>query len=134
MDARWQELMPTVLQAYLQWKYGSATAQAATDPGPPSEYDFEVDCINYLSDESTVLVRRTSTQGAVEALVLNGYLAATPDKPSIAISLDTLQLFHDIRRFKASYSVEAFTKMLCYKQYVARSIIPTHCSVAELRV
>ncbi|RPD78575.1 hypothetical protein L226DRAFT_457563 [Lentinus tigrinus ALCF2SS1-7] len=80
-----------------------------------SDWDLEVECIDFYNPRETIIIPRTSRQLPAEALVRNGFLGATPERPSIAVSLDTLQLFYDIRRFKASYSVEAFTKMVCYK-------------------
>ncbi len=118
MDARWQVLMPSMQQAYLQWKYGDPS-EPPPESEPLSEYDLQVEPIDYFSPRDTAIVRRSSTQNPAEALVLNGYLGAVPDHPSIVVSLDTLQLFHDIRRFKPSFSVEAFTKMVCYKYIVS---------------
>ena len=129
MDARWQELMPRMLTAYLQWKYPSppVSPDSPRPEGPAahtsSDYDLDVDCIDFYSLESTLHVPRASSESPAEALIRNGYLGATPDNPSIAVSLRTLELFQDIRRFKASYSVEAFTKMLCYKYYVRARFI-----------
>ncbi|KAI0684178.1 hypothetical protein BC835DRAFT_1409208 [Cytidiella melzeri] len=43
----------------------------------------------------------------------HGFLAKSPSKPTIAISLKTLELLYRLRQRKASYSIEAFTKVLC---------------------
>ena len=132
MDARWQELMPRILAAYLQWKYSSTVPfrePPTQEPAPTAdqvpdaqtgspEYDLNLDCLDFYTLKTAIHVPRMSSQSPAEALVLHGYLGATPDNPSLAVSLDTLELFRDIRRFKASYSVEAFTKLLCYKYYV----------------
>lgn len=99
----------------------------ASDPAPAdtvpaaSEYDLEVECIDFFKPRDSITVPRTSRQLPTEALVRSRFLGATPDKPTITVSIDTLQLFYDIRRFKASYSVEAFTKMICYKYVVSLS-------------
>ncbi|KAI0686688.1 hypothetical protein BC835DRAFT_1417541 [Cytidiella melzeri] len=42
-----------------------------------------------------------------------GYLAKTSSRPTVAISLKTLELLYRLRQRKASYSVEAFAKVLC---------------------
>ena len=103
----------------------------ASDPAPAdtvpvaSEYDLEVECIDFFNPRDIITVPRTSHQLPTEALVRSGFLGATPDKPTIAVSIETLQLFYDIRRFKASYSVEAFTKMICYKYVVSLSELTT---------
>ncbi|KAG1781307.1 hypothetical protein EV702DRAFT_1177559 [Suillus placidus] len=48
-----------------------------------------------------------------EALVLASYLGTTPQAPSIAISITTLELYHRLRLRKPSLSVEAFSKVIC---------------------
>ncbi|KAG2361657.1 hypothetical protein BDR07DRAFT_1451498 [Suillus spraguei] len=50
---------------------------------------------------------------AAEALVLSGYLGATPHSPTIAISLLTLELYRCLRLRKPSLSIEAFAKVIC---------------------
>ncbi|KAI0700240.1 hypothetical protein C8T65DRAFT_709710 [Cerioporus squamosus] len=116
MDARWQALMPSMLTAYLQWKYGHC--EQSESPEEPSEYDLHVEPVDYFNPRESAIIRRSSSQNPAEALVLKGYLGSVPDHPSIVISLDTLELFYDIRRFKPSFSVEAFTKMVCYKYVI----------------
>ena len=111
--------MPRIMEAYLHWKYGATPLDAPSSPG----YDFDLDRIDYFSDETSLHVPRTSEQGPAEALVRYGYLSPTPDQPTIAVSLETLELFHNIRRFKPSFSVEAFTKMVCYKNYVTKALL-----------
>ena len=142
MDARWQELMPRIMAAYLQWKYRTTPSREPTPPAQenatPTEeevpdaqaqtgspdYDLDLDCLDFYTLKSTLHVPRTSSHSPAEALVLHGFLGATPDNPSIAVSLETLELFRHIRRFKASYSVEAFTKLLCYRYYVCKINTP----------
>ncbi len=101
---------------------------AADVPPAPSDYDLELDCIDFFNPRSSVKIARTSRQTAAEALVCRGFLGGTPDKPTIAVSLDTLQLFYDIRQFKASYSVEAFTKMVCYKYKASTDALARLCT------
>ncbi|KAF9018429.1 hypothetical protein BDP27DRAFT_1473070 [Rhodocollybia butyracea] len=59
-----------------------------------------------------VIPRQPTTEGSV-ALVKAGFLGATPQSPSLAISLRTLEVFYTIRLFRPSFSVEAFTKVAC---------------------
>ncbi|KAI1782046.1 hypothetical protein LXA43DRAFT_977781 [Ganoderma leucocontextum] len=83
-------------------------------PAEPSEFDFEIDVLDLESLQTTRLVPRRGLPAA-EALILDGYLAATPEQPSIAVSLTTLELFRTLRLVKPSLSVEGFTKFICYK-------------------
>ncbi len=111
----------------------SATLPNPSGPPPPSEqvngpldsseYNFNIECLNFYTLEGSVTIQRSSHETAAEGLVRNGYLGASPDRPTLVVSLKTLELFYDIRRVKASFSVEAFTKLLCYKYFVCSSLI-----------
>ncbi|KAI5984616.1 hypothetical protein EDD15DRAFT_2390391 [Pisolithus albus] len=64
--------------------------------------------------ESSINVPRTDDIASpVEALVLAGYLSPTPISPTIAISISTLELYRLLRLRKPSFSVEAYTKVIC---------------------
>ncbi|KAI1784334.1 hypothetical protein LXA43DRAFT_901762 [Ganoderma leucocontextum] len=65
-----------------------------------------------LAKTATILF--FSALSHLEALVLNRYLGTSPDQPSLAISLKTLELLQCIKLCKASFSIEAFTKLLCH--------------------
>ncbi|KAI0349069.1 hypothetical protein OH77DRAFT_1507574 [Trametes cingulata] len=95
----------------------SAPSATATPP-EPAEYDFEIDVLDVYTKARTVHIKRNAYQTTAEALVLHGYLGTTPITPSLAISLNTLELFRCIRLFKASFSTEAFTKLVCYMYYI----------------
>ena len=89
-------------------------------PAEPSEYDFEIDVLDVNSLEINHLVLRRGLSVA-EALVLDGYLGASPEKPTIAVSLAALELYRTLRLVKPSLSVEGFTKFLCHKYCVSKA-------------
>ncbi|KAI0782170.1 hypothetical protein C8Q75DRAFT_795935 [Abortiporus biennis] len=64
--------------------------------------------------QSNVTIERPadSLSPAVD-LMRNGYLAKSPREPRLALSLQTMELYHRIRLSKASYSAEAFGKVVC---------------------
>ncbi|KAI0753042.1 hypothetical protein C8Q80DRAFT_1342386 [Daedaleopsis nitida] len=133
MDARWQELLPQLVLAYMRWREAQTSAlptadlDANTDAEGDvnmSEFDFEIDCIDLFSLCSSVTIRRSPQDSPAVGLIKNGFLAATPVSPTIVVSLKTLELFYDIRRFKASLSVEAFTKLICFRYFVSLIISP----------
>ena len=85
-----------------------------TMPPPPS-LDYTVEVFDLRTLHTSVTIPRLSDMSSTaKALVLAGYLGTTPVMPTLAISLDTLELLRVIRMFKASYSVESFIKLLCY--------------------
>ncbi|KAI0363067.1 hypothetical protein BV20DRAFT_1040098 [Pilatotrama ljubarskyi] len=123
-DANWRPLLPRIVRAYLDWKQGNQSSPdqsaACSDESTlrHSEYDFDIDVLDIYTRTRRVHITRSPDQTAAEALVLHGYLGTTPINPSLAISLNTLELFRCIRLFKASYSTEAFTKLVCYMYYI----------------
>lgn len=64
--------------------------------------------------QSTITVDRppSSISPAIN-IAEHGFLAKTPVLPNAAIGFKTLELFHRLRLRKASFSVEAFTRVLC---------------------
>ncbi|KAI1782537.1 hypothetical protein LXA43DRAFT_1103887 [Ganoderma leucocontextum] len=111
LDTRWQELLPRATDAFLRWKSRHSSPIPAVEP---SEYDFEIDVLDLDTLQTVRLVPRRELPAA-EALILDGYLAASPEKPTIAVSLATLEMFRTLRLVKPSLSVEGFTKFVCYK-------------------
>ncbi|OBZ77055.1 hypothetical protein A0H81_02986 [Grifola frondosa] len=110
----WQPLIPSLINAYLAWKY-RPSAPTVPPTTAPSSYDFEIDVLDFYSTAPTAYISRTAdSTSAAEALLLNGYMSATPISPNFAVSLPTLELFHCLRLFKPSFSTEAFAKLLCY--------------------
>lgn len=110
-----------MVDAYLQWMdLPAAPPTPAPEEAPqPSEYDFNIECVDFYSLADEVLIRRSSHESPAEGLVRNGYLGVSPDRPTLAVSIKTLELFYDIRRVKVSFSVEAFTKLVCHKYIVS---------------
>ncbi|KAH9829418.1 uncharacterized protein C8Q71DRAFT_799693 [Rhodofomes roseus] len=91
------------------------------DP-PPSDADsgFTIRVFDIYTLVDTAYIPRPSTADfEAPCLVACGYLGTTPIRPSFAVSLKTLELLRSIRRFKASYSIEAFAKLLCYYYKIA---------------
>ncbi len=111
-DDNWKIVLPDICKAYLQWRYGTP---APKDPEIlPATEEFQV--LDIYSTATTATITRD--RSLIEDLVLHGYLGTAPLHPSLAISFKTLELFRLLRTFKASFSTEAFTKLLCYVYYV----------------
>ncbi|KAI0371593.1 hypothetical protein BV20DRAFT_1035224 [Pilatotrama ljubarskyi] len=104
LDAHWNEVMPRLIDAYPVWRYPSP-GDSSKNTTSPSHCD--------------------DTLSLAESLVLNGYLSTTPIRPSMAVSLKTLELFRRIRLFKASFSMEAFAKLIPYRRTIRNVISDT---------
>ncbi|KAI0685393.1 hypothetical protein BC835DRAFT_1290305, partial [Cytidiella melzeri] len=46
-------------------------------------------------------------------LMMHGYIAKSPSRPTIAVSVDTLKWLYHLRQRKPNYSIEAFAKVVC---------------------
>jgi hypothetical protein len=127
-QSNWKAVLPSLMEAFLKWKYAEPTtttsdtfdantsAPANTDPAvdvDPVSYNFSLDCVDLYTLATSIYVPRTSSMTAVEALMIQGYLATSPVDPTLAISIKTLELFRRLRCRKASLSVEAYAKVLC---------------------
>jgi hypothetical protein len=80
---------------------------------PPTDFTFDIEVIDIYTLDTSVAIPCSSEDLPINALVTSGYLGNTPIRPTLAISLRTLELFGYIRSRKSSFSVEAFTKVVC---------------------
>lgn len=63
-------------------------------------------------EEVTVALSPENTSPAID-LMAQGWVSKTPERPSVVVSITTLDLLHRLRRRKPSFSIEAFTKVVC---------------------
>ncbi|KAG6895202.1 hypothetical protein C0992_002602 [Termitomyces sp. T32_za158] len=111
MQQNWEPLMEDLADAYLAWKYPTDASTPESDFVP--EYDYTMTSVDLYTLEMHITVHCTEASTSLAAdIVRHGYLGATPESPSIALSLRTLELYHRIRRRKPSFGIEAFTKVL----------------------
>lgn len=138
-EARWGPLIEPLTDAYLQWKYPIPPPhdQAPTAPADggdtpmPIEWTIEqVFDLFTLTPHVTIIRDPASTSPAID-IMRNGYVAKTPEKPSAAVSIKTLELFHRIRQRKPSFSAEAMTKVIC-DYYLASTISVLTLSISNL--
>ncbi|EIW53126.1 uncharacterized protein TRAVEDRAFT_81512, partial [Trametes versicolor FP-101664 SS1] len=73
----------------------------------------DIDVVDMYTLARTAHIRREATDTTVIALAEQGYLAASPVSPTLAITFNTLEHFRLLRLRKPSFSVEAFAKVLC---------------------
>ncbi|OSD07636.1 hypothetical protein PYCCODRAFT_1359298 [Trametes coccinea BRFM310] len=117
MERHWAPVIPRLVDAYLIWRYPpAATSSEPVDVDP--DYTFTINVIDIYSLTTSATITRTADCSAAEALVKHGYLGNTPINPSLAISLKTLELFRCLKLVKASFSAEAFAKLVCYQYYI----------------
>ncbi|KAJ3740705.1 hypothetical protein EV360DRAFT_57933, partial [Lentinula raphanica] len=102
--------MEELTDSYVAWKY-----QAYTPSPPHPDYEFSIDIVDIYTLDRSVLITRDAGTSASKALVQAGYLGTSPEQPSLAVSLRTLELFYTLRLYKPNLSVEAFAKTICHQ-------------------
>ncbi|KAE9404798.1 hypothetical protein BT96DRAFT_973001 [Gymnopus androsaceus JB14] len=107
----WASILDELVVHYINWKYyPSSVPQSSATAG----WEFSIPIVDVYSLARETTIHRNSETKATSALVSAGYLAASPESPSLAVSLRTLELFYAIRLFKPNFSVEAFAKTTCH--------------------
>ncbi|KAI0083731.1 hypothetical protein BDY19DRAFT_899813 [Irpex rosettiformis] len=81
---------------------------------PAGSLVYTVDVYNIYSLARSLTVQRPSDSiSPALDLMRHGYLAKSPTKPTVAVSISTLELLYRLRQRKASFSIEAFAKVVC---------------------
>jgi hypothetical protein len=57
-----------------------------------------------------------------ETLVRSGFLGASPEKPTLAISIELLEIYRQLRRVCPRFSIDALGRALCHIHYVRTSL------------
>lgn len=113
LHSNWEPIIDSLVDAFISWKHPDQL-NTSLPPHDPT-YDFEIEVIDIFSPSATAVISRLADSTSVSVALVNaGYLGTTPLVPSLAVSLKTLQLFHTIRMHRASFSVEAFAKVVCH--------------------
>ncbi|KAI6149057.1 hypothetical protein EDD17DRAFT_1766528 [Pisolithus thermaeus] len=118
----WQAQLPTLVDRYLAWKHNGPEELAG-------DHVFHVDVIGVFWCSSTdsleyerhVNVIQKADESANAALLRVGLLGCSPSQPRIAIRLECLELYHQIRRRQSSFSLQAMMKVLCALQNITYS-------------
>ena len=117
-DENWRPLLPSLVKAYYQWRYPPDVPSPPDPDGLPEGSVIKIAVVDLYTLAPSASIPVTRDQRNAEALVAAGFLGNAPIQPSVAISLKTLELFRTLRLYKASYSTEAFAKLICHHYYV----------------
>lgn len=106
----WDQLLPDLTQAYIEWKYPHPIIPSAQ---VDVESSFHLPVYDIFTTATTLRVDRPSTSTSpVVDVARHGYLSRSPNMLKLAISFRSLELFHRLRLRKPSFSMEAFAKVL----------------------
>jgi hypothetical protein len=89
------------------------TSPATPDATPPIDFSFTLEVLDIYTLDQTAMIPCSGDETPIQALAKSGYLGNTPVTPTLAISFRTLELFRRMRLRKSSFSVEAFSKVMC---------------------
>ena len=89
--------------------------------------EYTVDTYDlWTLNQSLTVMRKQSSDSAALDIMAHGYLVKSPTQPTVAISMRTLELLYRLRQRKASFSIEAFAKVICdYYQVSLRALYAT---------
>ncbi|KAG1785615.1 uncharacterized protein HD556DRAFT_1217094, partial [Suillus plorans] len=108
MHASWRLQLPALTNAYLTWKHNSSLNVAQT-----SAHKFQVTAVHVFELDYFHDITQQHEEVANVSLLHVGLLGCSPTAPTVAISLQCLELYHQLRRRQSSFSIQAFTKVLC---------------------
>ncbi|KAG1773753.1 hypothetical protein EV702DRAFT_921350, partial [Suillus placidus] len=108
--AAWQEQLPALVDDYLAWKH-SHLRENPNDPAPHSI--FHVTTVGISEYTPSIAIQQHVDEPANSSLLRIGLLGCSPLQPTVTIRLQCLELYRQIRRFQSSFSIQAFTKVLC---------------------
>ncbi|KAG2063861.1 hypothetical protein BDR04DRAFT_1122967 [Suillus decipiens] len=108
MHDSWHLQLPALTNAYLTWKHNSLLNVAQT-----SAHKFQVTAVHVFELDYFHDITQQHEEVANVSLLHVGLLGCSPTAPTVAISLQCLELYHQLRRWQSSFSIQAFTKVLC---------------------
>jgi hypothetical protein len=92
--------------------------------------------LHLCSFTSEYFVGKTICQKADElanvSLIQAGYLGITPTQPVSAITLECLELYHQIRRRQGNFSVQSMVKVLCALHNVSKLAVVSPYSTDDI--
>jgi hypothetical protein len=92
-------------------------------PLPDVAIEIAVIDIYALSTSIKISVSSGGTDTTASALAELGFIGNVPFKPSVAVSIKTLELYRSLRRRKPSFSIEAFAKVISDLYFVGLILV-----------
>ncbi|KAF8438667.1 hypothetical protein L210DRAFT_3403971, partial [Boletus edulis BED1] len=112
----WEDQLPALVDQYLIWRHGHDPAMQV-DEGLC--HVFHVDSIGVFTFTERLAVTQRQDELSNAALIRAGLLGCSPIQPVVAVRLECLELYHQLRRRQSSFSVQAMVKVLCALQNIS---------------
>ncbi|KDR71992.1 hypothetical protein GALMADRAFT_74454 [Galerina marginata CBS 339.88] len=114
----WQRQIPHLAEQYLKWKHEGAPVLGDSDTEVETVWSLET--VSFSDLKSRVFRHIPEISYVNETLVRNGFLGASPEKPSLAISLELLEIYRQLRRVCPRFSLDALGRALCHIHHLPR--------------
>ncbi|KAG1771378.1 hypothetical protein EV702DRAFT_1181467 [Suillus placidus] len=111
MHAAWNAQTQALVDAYLHWKHGPRNNINAESRQPV--HHFHISKVDVFDYHPVCEIAQNHEEMANIALLRVGLLGCSPTTPTVAITLQCLELYHQLRRRQSSFSIQPFTKVLC---------------------
>ncbi|KAG2343823.1 hypothetical protein BDR05DRAFT_999730 [Suillus weaverae] len=108
-NAAWKEQMPTLVDGYLAWRHEVPTDKDNTIVSNM----FHVDVVGISGFAHAITIQQRPNEPVNAALLHMGLLGCSPLQLTIAIHIECLKLYHQIRRRQSSFSIQVIMKVLC---------------------
>lgn len=140
LEENWASVIDEVTEVFIAQRYYASEIECAPQAWsppppdmsqPPSQSDeylnFNIPVVNLFTCQSNVLISHSKyRKSRAASLVMAGYLGTSPVQPSFAICLKTLEHYHQLRLRQPTFSVQAFTKVLCNTYLVRHGFFPQY--------
>ncbi|KAF8167514.1 hypothetical protein B0H34DRAFT_669941 [Crassisporium funariophilum] len=113
----WQRQIPHLAKQYLKWKQEGAPAQETSDMQIGTAWSLET--VSFSDLKSCEFRHIPEVSYVNETLVQSGFLGASPEKPSLAISLELLEIYRQLRRVCPRFSLNALGCALCHIHHIS---------------
>jgi len=113
LESAWSSQMESLTAALLDYRLKSSNAQPPSQMPIPAPEGIDFPVIDLYTRKETDRVNFEGHAYPGVALVHAGYMPTSPTNPQFGISIDTLSLYHLLRLRQPSFSIQAFSKVLC---------------------
>ena len=127
----WRLQIPALAEQYLKWKAGQPLD--LSEMGIEASWEIETltfsgmlisicqgfclwHCPSDYSSQEFSHISQTSFPN--ESLVRNGFLGSSPEKPTLAIAIEVLEIYRQFRRVCPRFSLDALGRALCHIHHV----------------
>ncbi|KZV89038.1 hypothetical protein EXIGLDRAFT_696173 [Exidia glandulosa HHB12029] len=110
-ERQWDALLPMLVDTYLEWRRRRDAGEELDTTGASTQFPLQV--VELLgSQKEETFVRKDANEHAVIVLMRYGFLACTPAAPELAIGLDALDFYLQLRRQHPRLGVQAYARAI----------------------